>query len=1194
MATNESRRTVTNNTGYYEVTFLEPSTYRVNVEANGFKKLVRSGIEVNVASRLEINLQLEVGGLTETVEVTAEAPLLETTTASGGRVLDNKQLLVLPLSDQNPFALSSLAPGMQWTGQPEYRRPFDNAGTSSFNTMGGVGQNEYTVDGSTVTGTNRRVGFVPPMGSITEFKLETSNFDASQGFTSGASINVVSKSGTNRLRGYVMDQHWQQRWNATGHFTRLKWEDEVRRGVRSPDSEKQATGRSNNYELALSGPVYIPKIFNGKDKLFWTLTWNGIRQSKAESTDSVNRTVPSEAMRQGDLSELWNAPNGVNLFTIYDPRSARREGNGIVRTPFPGNKGIPVLNPMYQFYVKLFPTPNNVPGLVTPEGYNNYLAFAMPKDEKFNSIVNRFDYIVNDKHRINFRWQWNDRLANEYDWTYETMPGLHSNGLTRINRGGNIGYLFTINSTNILDANFAISRFEEGSRRSVALQFGPKDVGLPEYLDQRAGANHLLPRLDFNNITDVSDSYPAIGSIGTTGELRLTMTTIKGSHTFKYGWQERRNYWSGSGPGNSSGLFTFRNNWTRKSDTDNISSNHGHDWAGFMMGMPTGIAIDTNDSTYFRTPRRALFFQDDFRVSSKLRLSLGLRYEREGGIGERYNRAIAGPFLGDAVLPFSKAAEAAYATSPIPELPAAQFKVLGGTSYLGQNGYDTATKGTHIFLPKIGVVFSMNEKTVIRAGWGMYMDTLNSSNTRPDTFGYNQSTGTPISNDAGLTFCCSVGDAANIAQGRAAVNDPFPVRANGTRFDEPLKNALGLIPRVGRGYTSLPWDFRPALQNRWRIGFQREILRNTVLDLSYNGAYATIWAGSGQRIDALPQEFWATGTTRNQALDNNLNANVTNPYYIGNFADLNTSNPTLYNYMAGQSFFTSKVIRKHQLLRPYGQMSGLYGLRPDVSFKDALGYNTYHDLELMVERRFARGFTTTAMYTHASGYAADYFRNEFDTTPSERINNSVLPHRFAWSSVWELPFGKGRSMLKDGFLSYVVGNWNLGWVYQRQSGPALDWLGLSSGIQNGTRFFYGDVNSLGAILKHDQVHGGDIHTWFDPSISFRGTGDVPSGFVGFEGRSAAQPGSYQVRTFQQRSDALRADGIRNWDVKIERIFPILPERGLQARFSLDMLNATNHTNFGSPNTDPTNGNFGMVTSQRGLPRILQFNLRVDF
>ncbi len=1181
-ATNSTRRLTTNELGYYEANLLEPSTYNILIEAGGFKKSLQTGIMLNVSARLEFNVTLEVGGVAETVEVTAETPLLETATASGGRVLDQRQLINLPFSDLNPFALSALAPGMQWTGQPEYRRPFDNAGTSAFNTMGGVGQNEYTIDGMTVTGSGRRVGYVPPADSVSEFKLETSNFDASQGFTSGASINVLSRSGTNKLSGSLFNQHWQQRWNATGHFDRLRWENDVRTGKISPDSPKQASGRSNNYGLTVSGPVVIPKIFNGKDKFFWTFTWNGIRQSKAETTSSKNITVPTALMKQGDFSELLSAPNGANRFTIYDPRSARQVGSNVVRTPFPGNKGVPILNPMASFYTKLFPAPNNVPGLVSPEFFNNYLASAMPKDEKFNSIQNRYDYVFNDKHRVNFRWQWNDRLADEYDWMYETQRGIESNGLTRINRGGNFGYLWMINSSNILDLNYGISRFEEGSRNTVRTSFGPKDVGLPDYVQQRAGANQVLPQLDFNDIGDPSAGYPVIGSIITNHELRASMTTVKGAHSFKYGWQERRHFWSGLGPGNSASAYTFRNNWTRRADNDNVSSNHGHDWASFLMGMPTGITIDTNDSVYYTTPRRALFFQDDWRVTNKLRLSLGLRYEREGGTTERYNRAISRVFLHDAKLPYTDEVKAAYARNPIPELPAAQFNPVGGTTYLGQNGYDSATKGTHIFLPKVGVVYQIDSKTVIRSGWGMYMDTYNVSNDRLDTNGYNQPTGTPLTNDVGLSFCCGVGAAANIAQGRTPINDPFPVRADGTRFNEPLQNKLGFLPRTGGGFDTRPWDYRPDLQHRWRIGFQRELARNLLLDVSYNGAYAYITRNF--RINSLPEKYWTKGNARNQANDDYLNQNVPNPFNIRNMPGLQASDPVIYNYLASQGFYTAANIRRHQLLREFPQFSGaLNGQDPRIDWKDRQGYNKYHDLQVLVERRFTRGLQSAFMWTWASSYTADWLRNEYDTQLTEQINNSVMPHRIAWSGTYELPWGKGRTWMKEGFLSYLIGNWNTGWIYNWQLGPASgSW---------GNRFFYGDINQIGEIMAKNVD---DIHVWFDGTKVWTGSGPPPSGFVGFDGRAAAQPGSYHERVFPQRIEQIRNDGILNWDLKVERMFPIKPDRGMQARFSLDLLNAFNHTNFSGPNLDPTSGNFGRVTSQRGLPRVLQFTLRFEF
>jgi hypothetical protein len=275
----------------------------------------------------------------------------------------------------------------------------------------------------------------------------------------------------------------------------------------------------------------------------------------------------------------------------------------------------------------------------------------------------------------------------------------------------------------------------------------------------------------------------------------------------------------------------------------------------------------------------------------------------------------------------------------------------------------------------------------------------------------------------------------------------------------------------------------------------------------------------------------------------------------------------------------------NQLLRPFGQMTGITGIRPGVDWKSVQGYTTYHDAQVLLERRYMKGVTSTFMYTWASSYTADFYLNEFDTKPSERINNNVMPHRIAWTTIYETPFGKGRAHLKDGFMSHVVGNWNVSWIYQRQSGPAIDW---------GNRFFQGDINQLGSLFKSDSLRANDMRQWFDAGLAYRGTGPLPAGFVGFEGRAANQPGSYHVRVFPVRMDNLRADGIRNWDVKIERLFPISLEKGIQARFSVDLLNATNHTNFSAPNTDPTSGNFGRLTGQRGLPRVIQFNLRVEF
>ncbi|MFB3904551.1 MAG: TonB-dependent receptor domain-containing protein [Acidobacteriota bacterium] len=1218
VGTNQSRTTVSNDAGYYEVPLLDPGDYTVSAELAGFKKYVRSGIVLNVASKVSVDIQLEVGEVQQIVEVTAAAPLLETTSASAGRIIDTEQIASLPFSDLNPFALTAMAPGMQWTGQPEYRRPFDNGGTSAFSTAGGVGQNEYSIDGAVVTGTDRRVGFVPPADAIQEFNLQTSSFDASTGHTSGAVVNVMSKSGTNAFHGTLYDQHWQQRWNATPHFTRIAWEK-----AGDKNAPKQAPGRSNQFGATLGGPVRIPWLYNGTDKFFFFFSYNGIYQSKAETTDSIWRNVPKMAWRNGDFSDLLALDPAK--YTIYDPRTARLEGGKVVRDPFPGNKGIPILNPLYKFYAKLYPVPNDVPGAVTPEGENNYYAANMPKDEKFNSILNRLDYNISDNHRLYGKWFWNHRLADEYDWTYETMRGLHANGLTRINKGGSGDWTWTINSNWIFQLGLNYARFNEGNDSPVRTQFKPSDVGLPAYLDERAADLHMMPRLDFDTIEDFSSSWPAIHTRASTGELRLALVSILGAHSVKYGYSERRYWTARSGPGNTSGNFQFRRDFMRKDDQDTKASHLGLEWASFMMGLPNAINIDRNDSAFLSTRFRSFYIQDDWRLNSKLTLNLGLRYEREGGITERFNRALSGEFDPTIVLPISAAAEAAYAkiyadnqasSKPIQGLPTPdQFKVLGGTHYLGEINNDF-TDGTHHFLPRLGLVYRLLDKTVIRLGYGWYYDTLNAHNAAVQSNnifndGFSQPTGTTLSNDRGLTFCCGVGAAGSLSATSNPFIDPFPVRADGTRFDEPIGNALGPMIRTGRGWgrsdrPPYPRDFEPAFQQRWRFGIQHQLWSNMVVEGSYNGAYSR--TPQQYRIDFLPEQYWEHGNKRNDDRDKDLNSNVPNPFNIKYFSDLQTSNPALYKWMSTQGFYTGTTIRKHELLRSFPQMGDLYGIRPGDSFKKVRGVNQYHDYQLSMERRMSNGFSMSFAYTHTfNAKEKDWLANEFDSGVSWRPTDQLSPNRFMWQTILQLPFGRNGRWAKEGVLEKIAAGWEMSWIWQWQDGIPLSF---------GNRFFYGDMNKLKDIWKHEETFSKDVHQWFSKDITWNphptyfpeqyaycqqllstATPDVnkcdpPASFVGFEGRSAKQPGNFHIRMTPERFPDLRRDGIDNWDIKVQRRISIREQ--VNVRLSVDLLNAFNHTNFSDPNRDPTSPAFGQTTSQRGLSRIIQLNLRIDF
>lgn len=575
----------------------------------------------------------------------------------------------------------------------------------------------------------------------------------------------------------------------------------------------------------------IPGVYNGTDRLFF-FSYYGFYERRPETFDAISRTVPRRLWRQGDFSDL--AALDPVKYTVYDPRSARRVGDRVVRDPFPGNRGVPVLNPAYRFYEPIYPLPNDPPGLVSPEGNNNYLVpGGLRQNWDVKSLINRIDYNISDRRRVYGRWYWDDSFEHGADWSIETVPGLHIGGLTRINKGAGGRYLWTLSTATVLDLGVSFTRFNEGNLRPAQTRFKPSEVGLPAYLDAKAGDYHTLPTLNVGGMTGISGAYPTITGRGSVGEVAAAMTTIRGSHSIKYGWQERRYWFTSAGPGFSSGSFTFNQTYLRAADNTTTAADLGLGWAAFMMGVPSVTTIDANDSGFWSTRFRALYLHDDVRLTSRLRLSAGLRYEREGGITERFGRGVAGGFAFDARLPFSDAAEAAYARSPLPELAAAQFKVLGGTEYLGSQR-KTFTDGTHQVLPRVGVVYQINQKTVLRTGYGWYYDTLNANNTRPNQLGYSLPTSTPITNDNGLTFCCGVGAAGGLAAGRNPMVDPFPVRADGSRFDAPYGNSLGSIAFAGRGLTFMPQDFRPARQQRWRVGVQRQFGTNILLDVSYN------------------------------------------------------------------------------------------------------------------------------------------------------------------------------------------------------------------------------------------------------------------------------------------------------------------------------------------------------------------------
>ncbi|MEK7830971.1 MAG: carboxypeptidase-like regulatory domain-containing protein, partial [Acidobacteriota bacterium] len=416
VATNNSVNTTTNDAGEYQVLYLIPGGYTLSIEAKGFKKSIRQNIEVRVGDKLQLDMALEVGAVTESVNVTADAPLLEASSASAGQVIDQRRISELPLSDGNPFVLSRLSPGIAYTGDLRFSRPFDNAGTSSIVADGAPGRNEFTLDGvpnMASGGGLGRVAFVPPADAVQEFKVETAAYDGQTAHTAGATVNVTLKSGTNKLHGTVYEFLRNDKLSANTFF--LNRTNLTANPARDADKDGKADRdplRYNRYGFTVGGPVYAPRFgtggkpyLDGRNRSFFFFAFEGLKDVFPEPGLF---TVPTLAQRNGDFSAL------LPSIIIYDPATARTDGARVRRNPFTGNI-IPSnrLSAIAKNYLAFYPLPNQ-PG--DAQGRNNYIS-GNPRTDNFHSESLRFDQTLTEKQRFFIRYTHNNRKESRGNWS---------------------------------------------------------------------------------------------------------------------------------------------------------------------------------------------------------------------------------------------------------------------------------------------------------------------------------------------------------------------------------------------------------------------------------------------------------------------------------------------------------------------------------------------------------------------------------------------------------------------------------------------------------------------------------------------------------------------------------------------------------------------------------------------------------
>lgn len=1182
--TNTVVRLTTNATGYYEAPLLLPGRYRVSAEATGFKTVVREGIVLQVNQQLAIDLKLDVGAVTETVQVTAEAPVLDTSSVEAGALIDNQELMDLPVLGNNPTLLAKLMPGVQADGVNNYLGLHSISGASAYNNAAGVGGNEWSIDGVPNNGGGRQAAYLPYSDTISEFRIDTSGFDVSQGRGTGMGVIAMTKAGTNKYHGTATEQHWQQRFNGTPYFTRQLYlrsiaEAEARgdtaRANQIRNTERQPSGHSNNWAATFGGPVVIPKLYNGKDKLFFFFSYNGFKDTKTEEANQFNKTVPTMANRRGDFSDLL-AVDAVK-YQLYDPFTVRRDtsrtnGTYYVRDPMPGNI-VPqsrILMPkMYKFISDLYPIPNNDPKEPGQEPLNNYMAYATPWLWNYRAYQNRIDYNATTSHRFFGRWSWNNFDEDRQDWTYSTIRGMNTGGLNRKNMAATVDWTWTINGTTLLNVSGAGNEFTSGNRKPVPMSYKPSDLGLPAYLDQWAGDQHIVPRIAISGYTNPVPSGVPTFTRYRVYSLQGNLSHFRGRHSIKTGADMRHHFRTGGGGGNTSGYFRFDNRYTRRYSDTNLYTpgSLGLSWADFMMGLNYDSQISAGNESYATySPYYGGYFQDQFRITRRLTVNLGLRLEYEGGPTERYNRVI-GYFDKDAKIFVTDAAEAFYRNNPtMTELPPDQFKVRGGVTFPGVNGVPrNAWQNQVMVMPRFAFAYNITPHTVIRGGAGTFYDTLNVTNNSPNQTGFNRTTTVSTETNSGMNWVVG-----NPGAGVSPMMDPFPPnRANGARFDTSTKGALGVNTQAGRGYSYNDYETKRARQYRWRVGVQRQVGRN-VLSATYTGSYSED-VGVSIDLNPVPSEYWWPGNSRNTTVSSYLSGGVANPFRMSvNWPNLATENPDLYADMNSQNFFRNSTVSRAQLLKAFPAMTGL------TQTTAPLGRVRTHGVEATFSRRFSRGLSLNFGYTGTKGRAANWFPNSYDRVPAWREHTASRPHRLTATGMYQFPFGRGKVFFKDGILSKLLGRMQLSGTFEYQAGQLIDF---------GNRYYYGDISK---IVKDNPT----LNEWFNT----RGTGckETAGPDTGWERCSQRGPASYQTRIFPSRIGGLRRDRTLQTNANVQKEIPFKAER-YKFILRFDMLNVFNRYQFDNPNTDPMNTNFGRVQQQTAaLNRFLQFQARIQF
>ncbi|HWB87393.1 MAG TPA: TonB-dependent receptor [Bryobacteraceae bacterium] len=981
--------TVTTSTGNYTLSSLPAGGYDITVSAPGFSKFVQHGLRVQVAMTIRVDVVVQVGTTNESITVTAAAALIRSENAEQSQTITGERINSLPLNFgviaggylRSPFAFMNLTPGALQSGQNVMRvNGFTNSVT-------------MRIEGQDATNTNsdsRIDELQPSVEAVQEFTLQTSNFAPEYGQVGGGIFNFTTKSGTNEYHGSAYENFSNEALNAGA-----PWTDDGNGHLVRPRARKHDFGFSGG------GPVWIPHVYNGKNRTFFFFNIEFYRDTKIAS--GTYQTVPTLAMREGDFSGVLTGkqltsggkpavdPLGNNIYenVIYDPASTATLGNGsVVRTPFVGNR-IPIsqMDPVALAIQKLIPAPTNNLAV------NNWQQ-VYPNNKQMNVPSIKIDQNLNEKMKASFYFS---RFStNQYvNPDGLPVPLTQLRILYERNDTWRSNFDYTVSPTLLLHLGAGYIRY----RNPDVMVEGVRTFDSVGQLGLKGSA---LTPAGFPRITGLSGSLGGFGlNMGpSNGNLYFedkptaiaSLTYVRGNHTYKLGADWRIDVWTNRQYNQALGNYTFNAAQTGQPSTQASpvsGGSVGYAYASFLLGEPATATVGAPGDPQYRRQSYSLFIQDNWKVTRRLTLDYGLRWDLAMPTREIFNRwsmfdpAIPNPAAGG--------------------LP-------GATIYEGFGPGRCNCQFTNVYPyaigPRIGGAFQINSKTVLRGGWGLTYTPLNAFGY----LGYSSALGTGWNT---LSFAPNNSwDPALLLKNGMQYN---PADLYGASFDPGIRPQAGQINNPPNLID--PNSGRPGRISQWTVSLQREITSNLVVEAAYVGSRGA-WLTSNSLVafnDLTPQRLASFGLDINNAADRTLlRSTITNPAVVARGFKL-----PYPGFPTGQTLA--------QALRPFPQFGNL---GPSGA---PLGNSWYDALQSKVTKRFSHGMELTSSFTWQKEMDTQEGVNDVFNRPNQKsIASTSQPFQFVTAYNYEVP-----KLTSSKLVRAVVGGWTFGGVLRYASGTAI-------------------------------------------------------------------------------------------------------------------------------------------------------------